>query len=154
MKGNDNIDDIIRRYLPSASQEDADAAQWRIYDQLKAEMNELDIELAAGREPATETGWPGEMEPLALAATYLLQGEGDAGLIAGLINELAVEKVKIGAVRSILLRLVRRGLLSYDELRFAVTPAGERALERARTTAMRWIDAVGKKMGAPDPEQG
>ena len=144
MKPDDmNIDDIIKRYLPSASQEDTEAAQWRIYDQLRAEVNELNDELEAGGDPATETGWPGEMEPLALAATFLLRGEGDVGLIAGLINELAVEKVKVGAVRSVLFRLVRRGLISEGEHKFAVTPEGENALAQAKVTAKRWIKALG-----------
>ena len=56
---------------------------------------------------------------------------------------MTVEKVKVGAVSSVLFGLVRRGLISEGEHKFAVTPEGERALAQAKATAKRWIKALG-----------
>jgi hypothetical protein len=145
MKDKDiNIDDLLKQHLPKPSFEARLAAQARTQERLRAELDELGAEIYGKREMAGLTGkeWPGQLEPLVLAAAFVLHGEGDVERIARLADGFAGEPVQTAAVRFTLHRLIRRALIAERDRLFTVTPEGERALSQARDAARRWIEAL------------
>jgi hypothetical protein len=141
---------LFQEQLPRATPEEAkkkSAAQRRLMDQLRTELEELEWELEAQGRTLAPVPWPGAIEPLVLAAAFLLRGEGDVDSIAEKITELTSEPYRVGQIRFIVHRLVRRRLLSEHERSFTITPQGEHELAQARADAKRWIDALGEWPG-------
>jgi hypothetical protein len=142
-----DVDDLLKRHLPKPSIKARLAAEVRTTAQLKKELDELTTRIHGKREMTGVTGenWPGKLEPLVLAAAFLLRGEGDAERVARLADEFAGQQVQTVAVRFTLHRLVWRGLLTEKNRQFTVTPEGERALTQVREAAKRWIQALERR---------
>jgi hypothetical protein len=137
---------LFQKHFPSASREELEkraAAHLRTLDQLRNEARELQAELEARRGNPEPPPWPGAIEPLVLAAAFLLGGEGHVDSIAEKVLELSSKRHQVWNVRSTVHRLVRRGLLSEHDRCFTITPQGESELTQARDDAKRWIDALG-----------
>jgi hypothetical protein len=126
----------LQEFIPKSE------AQRRITEQLRSDLAELKAELAAKRENEGPPPWPGALEPLVLAAAFLVPN-GDIDSIAGKVIELSSKPYQLPAIRSTVLRLVQRELLAEGDRSFTVTPQGERELFQARDDAKRWIDALG-----------
>jgi hypothetical protein len=143
MKENDIDIDTLLKGLPTAAIQQKLAAAQRTRERLAKELEEFSQELEARRKTGT-TGreWPGELEPLVLAAASLLHGQGDIDRIAACVNDFAAQSLNISSVRFALHRLIRRGLIREADRQFTVTPEGERALAKAKETAKRWIQAL------------
>jgi hypothetical protein len=146
MNNKKDLRQLFQEYLPGASLEEVEkrtAAHRRTLEQLRNELQELETEIearAANPEPAP---WPGAIEPLVLAAAFVLRSEGDVDGIAEKVLELSSRPHRLGNIRFTVHRLVRRGLLSEHDRCFTITPQGERELARARDDAKHWIDALG-----------
>ena len=116
------------------------------FAELRSELEELEAEIKANH--TVRPAWPGAIEPLILAAAFLLHGEGDVDAIADKAVELSSDPLRIEQVRFAVHRLARRGLLSENERCFTITPEGERQLSNARSNAKRWIEALDNWPGA------
>ncbi len=142
MKPNDmDIDEILRRYLPCASQEEADEAGARVLKRIRAMRFS---EAAKVRKP----GWLPKFDLAVLAAVDELQGEGTAVTITLKVEELLEERIVSGsAVFIILLILERSGLVASspdpnepdaaDLQSFKITGSGRDALAAARAAEAR-----------------
>ena len=143
MKPNDmDIDEILRRYLPRASHEEADEVGERVLKRIRAMRFS---EAADERKP----GWHPKFDLAVLAAVDELQGEGTAVTITLKVAELLEERiVSGGAVSLILLLLERSGLVASsppdpnepDALHkqlFKMTGSGREALAAARAAEAR-----------------
>ena len=140
-----DIRQLLKEHLPRPTHEELEeraAAHQRTYDQLRAELQELQAELETRTLTAAQLSWPGAVEPLVLAAAFVLRGEADADNIADKIRELSSGPLSIAGIRFAIQRLVRRGLLSENDRCFTVTPTGERELAQARDDAKRWMAAL------------
>src|SRR2546425_13140408 len=90
MKPNDmDIDEILRRYLPRASQEEADEAGERVLKRIRAMRFS---EAAKVRKP----GWLPKFDLAVLAAGDELQGESTAVTITLQVGELLEERLARG----------------------------------------------------------
>jgi len=137
---------LFQEYLPGASREEVEkraAAHRRTLEQLRTEIQELQTEIEARTANPEPPPWPGAVEPLVLAAAFVLRGDGDVDSIAEKVLELSSKPSRYGSIRFTVHRLVRRGLLSEHDRCFTITPQGERELVQARDDAKRWIDALG-----------
>ena len=144
---------LLQEQLPRASREEVErkvAAHRRTSEQLRAELQELTFELEARTANLLSAPWPGALEPLVLAAAFLLHGDGDVDDIAEIVAELSSKPHRLGAIRFTVHRLIRRGLLSEHERSFAITREGEQELAQTRADAKRWIDAIGDWPGPPE----
>jgi hypothetical protein len=138
-----NIDDALKQHLAVASLKETLAAQERVRAELQREMKELREELRAkGLTVDDRSNWPGELEPIVLAATFVLGGKGDLAKIVVAANKFAAEKISVHTVRSTLFRLVRRQLVAESNRQFTVTDEGKKALALAKASAKRWIEAM------------
>src|SRR2546422_11748607 len=105
MKPNDmDIDEILRRYLPCASQEEADEAGARVLKRIRAMRFS---EAAKVRKP----GWLPKFDLAVLAAVDELQGEGTAVTITLKVEELLEERIVSGSAVFLILLLQERASL-------------------------------------------
>src|SRR6266850_865202 len=108
MKPNDmDIDEILKRYLPRATEEEVDAASERVLKRIRA---------MRFSEPAEEpkAQWLPKFDLAVLAAVDQLQGRGNPITITLKVEELLEERmVSGGAVFIILLLLERSGLVRW-----------------------------------------
>ena len=142
MKPNDmDIDEILKRYLPRATPEEADAAGERVLKRIRA-LRFSD----AGEEP--KAVWLPKFDLAVLAAVDELQGEGTAVTITLKVAELLEERIVSGsAVFLILLLLERSGLVASSpdpntpdathRRSFQITGPGREALTAARAAEAR-----------------
>ena len=141
MKPNDmDIDEILRSYLPRASQEEADAAGERVLKRIRAMRFS---EAADERKP----GWHPKFDLAVLAAVDELQGRGDPMRIILKVEELMEEMVSGSAVFLILLMMERMELVTsspdpsepgeLDKRTFQITASGRETLAAARAAAAR-----------------
>ena len=157
MKPNDmDIDEILKRYLPRATPEEADAAGERVLKRIRAlrfshERSECKPDRAqpsinAGEEP--KAIWlPARMNMTILAAVDELQGRGDPMRIILKVEELMEEMVSGSAVFLILLMMERMELVTsspapsepgeLDKRTFQITASGRETLAAARAAATR-----------------
>jgi len=157
MKPNDmDIDEILKRYLPRATPEEADAAGERVLKRIRAlrfshERSECKPDRAqpsinAGEEP--KAIWlPARMNMTILAAVDELQGRGDPMRIILKVEELMEEMVSGSAVFLILLMMERMELVTsspdpnepgeLDKRTFQITASGRETLAAARAAAAR-----------------
>lgn len=135
-----DIDEILRRYLPRAPEDEMEAAGERVL----ARLHQIAAKMTAAPEPEpTRPEALRRIDHLVLTAVYLLRNAGDAIGITGKVNELSDKRIYYGTVFGTLDRLQRRGLVEswfgpplpeYDgegEQYFKVTTAGETALAEA-----------------------
>src|SRR5215471_4614672 len=146
-----DIDQILKRYMPPPSPEErkaALAAHKRVLGELRAELDELKSELDARRRnhPRIDE-WPGELEPVVLAAAFLCRNTPEFDAIVGRVNQLSASPTTKSGIRFALFRLVRRGFLVEVKRKFQLTPKGEHALSRAKESARKWLDALGEPPG-------
>jgi hypothetical protein len=142
MKRDDmNIDDILKRYMPHASQEDVDAAG----DTVLKRIREMRFQAEPAPVPAkavTDGDWLHDFHVGLLMAVNELQGYGDAVRITLKMEDILEEKVVWGtAVFLNLLLMERMGLVSsspdpekpeeMDRRCFAITQAGRETLAKA-----------------------
>ncbi len=113
------FDEMMRRYLPKASQEDIEAAGERVWLKLKAAMqNKLQESKPAAPVESHQPNMPLLVRPLkgydqlVLTAAYLLQGEGRILTIRERVEKMASEPVKMGSIYTSLERLESRDLLT------------------------------------------
>ena|SRR5438876_9169921 len=136
-----DIDEILRSYLPRASQEEADAAGERVLKRIRA------MRFSAAAEER-RPGWLPKFDLALLAAVDELQGEGTAVTITLKVAELLEERiVSGGAVSLILLLLERSGLVASSpdpntpdarhRRSFQITGPGREALAAARAAEAR-----------------
>jgi hypothetical protein len=145
---------LFQELLPGASREElqkrSEAHRLRL-EHVRNDIRELQAELAARSGNQGPPPWPGALEPLVLAATFLLPGS-DIDSIAEKVTVLSSKPYRLAAIRFTVHRLVRRDLLSENDRSFTLTPQGERELAQARDDAKRWIDALGNWTGPPARE--
>ena len=141
MKPNDmDIDEILRSYLPRASQEEADAAGERVLKRIRA------MRFSAAAEER-RPGWLPKFDLALLAAVDELQGRGDPMRIILKVEELMEEMVSGSAVFLILLMMERMELVTsspdpsepgeLDKRTFQITASGRETLAAARAAAAR-----------------
>ena len=157
MKPNDmDIDEILKRYSPRATPEEADAAGERVLQRIRAlrfshERSECKPDRAqpsidAGEEP--KGVWLPKFDLAILAAVDELQGRGHPVTITLKVAELQEERiVSGGAVFIILLILERSGLVTSSpdpeepdaahKHLFKLTGCGRETLAAARAAAAR-----------------
>lgn len=110
-----NIDDILKRHLPSASREDVESARGRVLDRLRQSL--------AGIETA-----PDAVKRLRLideevrTAIRMLEGKVTLHHVWTVVNELADEPREIHDISLSIGRLGRKGLISIQAL-FPEIPA-------------------------------
>jgi DNA-binding MarR family transcriptional regulator len=149
------IDEILKRYLPSASQEEVESAGaevlQRLRDDLPDAINKFTLVYRRGvDEPIAE---PREFESLreydwlVLRAVSLLGGEGDIVDVLEKTAELTLKERAPSAVAVALNKLQHLGLIESREDpsntnrfgetmdRYTITPYGERALAAANLAA-------------------
>jgi hypothetical protein len=145
MNDGKDLQRLFQEHLPRASREELEeraAAHRRTLEQLRTEVQELHAEIEARRANPEPPPWPGIVEPLVLAAAFVLRGDGEVDSIAEKVLGLSGKPYPLATIRFTVHRLVRRGLLSEHERCFTITPQGERELAQARDNAERWIDAL------------
>jgi hypothetical protein len=158
MKGkNKNIDEILERYLPRASDEEVRSARDRflVFLQERRQLQEALDNFAAKLGVDGETNLPlRSVEQLVLTAAYLLREEATSVRIAEKVNELTPGKViDAGAVFVALDSLERGGLLAArpastpkkgfkPTLLFTLTADGEGRLSEIRAGAKRLVEAL------------
>jgi DNA-binding PadR family transcriptional regulator len=152
-----NIDQILERYLPRTSEEEVQSARDRflVFLRERRELQEA-LDNFRTREPVNDRKFVslGNVDQLVLTAAYLLRGEGTSLAIAEKVNDLTPGKViDTGAVFIALDRLERGKLLSTrpkdappkglkPNLLFTVTADGERMLRQVRARAKILLDAL------------
>jgi hypothetical protein len=154
---NNNIDEILERYLPRASDSEVQSARDRFLvflqdrRQLQEAIDNFTTKLGIDSDNFVSLGY---VEQLALAAVYLLRDEATSVRIAEKMNELTPGKViDAGAVFVALDGLERGRLLATrpantpkkgykPTLLFTVTPDGERMLVEIRASAKRLMEAL------------
>jgi hypothetical protein len=155
--GDNNIDQILERYLPRTSEEEVQSARERFLVFLR-ERHELQEALDNFRtpEPVNDSKFVslGYVDQLVLTAAHLLRGEGTSLAITEKVNDLTPDKIiDTGAVFISLDRLERGKLLSTrpkdpppkgykPNLLFTVTTDGERMLRQVRAGAKILLDAL------------
>src|SRR3954453_12214348 len=96
VKRKNNMDEILERYLPRASDEEAGSARDRflVFLQDRRQLHEAIDNLAAAL-PVDKGDFVslGYVDQVVLTATYLLRGAGTSTGIAGKVNELTPRKV-------------------------------------------------------------
>ena len=141
MKPNDmDIDEILKRYLPRATEEEVDAAGERVLKRIRALRFG-----GAAEEPKPQ--WLPKFDLAVLAAVDELQGQGTPVTITLKVEELLEERIVSGsAVFMILLLLERSGRVASwppdppDALHkrsFKITGSGREALAAARAAETR-----------------
>jgi hypothetical protein len=143
MKRDDmNIDEILKRYLPRASEEDIDSAG----DTVLKRIREMRFQAEASPAPAkavTDGDWLHDFHVGLLMAVDELQGYGDPVRLTLRMQDILEEPVVWGtAVFLNLLLMERMGLVSsspldpekpqeMDQRYFAITPSGRETLAKA-----------------------
>src|SRR5215470_1557388 len=150
---NNNIDDVLKRYLPKTSNKEIASARDRFLLLVK-ERHELQQALDNFKTPNVVTNHEyvslGYIDQLVLTAIYLLRGEGTSLGVADKVNQLTVKKFDTGAVFLALDRLERGQLISAETrkqatesvMHFKVTAEDERMLKEVRTQAKQLMDAL------------
>jgi DNA-binding PadR family transcriptional regulator len=149
MKPNDiDIDQILKRYLPRATPEEADAAGERVLQRIRSMRFP---EAAQERKP----GWLPEFDLAILAAVDQLQGAGTPVTITLKVEELLEERIVSGSAVFLILRLMERGGLvvsspldpdepdALDKRSFKITGPGLETLAAARAAAAGAADPLG-----------
>ncbi len=142
MKPNDmDIDEILKRYLPRATPEEADAAGERVLKRIRA-LKFSDADEAPKTVPLTN-----ELGLAILAAVDELQGRGEPVTITLKAAELLEEMVS-GSWVPVILRMMERMELvtsspdpnepdALDKRTFQITASGRQTLAAARARAAR-----------------
>jgi hypothetical protein len=136
-----NIDDILKRYMPHASQEDVDAAADTVLRRIREMRFQAEPAPAPARE-LTDGDWLHDFHVGLLMAVNELQGYADPVRITLKMEEILEEKVVWGtAVFLNLLLMERMGLVSSspdpekpeekDWRSFVITQAGRETLAKA-----------------------
>ena len=157
VKRKNDMDEILERYLPRASDEEAGSARDRflVFLQERRQLHEaIDNLVAAVPVEKGDFASLGYVDQLVLTATYLFRGEGTSTGIAEKVNELTPGKViDAGAVFVALDGLERARLIAASPanrpmkgrkpaLLFTVTSDGERMLLEIRAGARLLIEAL------------
>jgi len=140
-----DIDEILKRYLPRATQEDVDAASERVLKRIRA-LRYADASEESQVEPKAQ--WLPKFEMAVLVAVDELQGSGTPVPITLKVAELLEERiVSGGAVFLILLLLESSGLVTSspdpeepdaaDKRLFKITGSGRETLAAARAAEGR-----------------
>jgi hypothetical protein len=153
-----DIDEILKHYLPRASQEEVDQASEIVLNRIRSMRFQPAGEAVRDAEQtkAVDAGWMLRFHVAVLMAVEQLQGNGRPVTITLKVEELLEERVVSGsAVFLILLMMERFGLVSsspinpeqpkaLDQRYFEITAAGREALAIALAAGAR----------APDPLEG
>src|SRR5438067_508290 len=157
MKRDDmDIDEILKRYLPRAPQEEVEAAGEQVLERIRAmRFPSASAMPDAAEQPKAEAKaqWLPKFDRAVLAAVDEMQGQGRAVTITRKVEELLEERMVSGsAVFVILLLLERRGLVSsspidpdnpaLDRRYFQITAAGRETLAAANAAATRFINPL------------
>jgi hypothetical protein len=142
MKPDMDIDEILKNYLPRASQEEADEASQTVLQRIRSmrfQASRLALERAR-KEP--ETLWLNDYLVAMLTAVEQLQGQGHPATIILRVQELMDEHVAVPPAFVNLLLMERAGLVSsspmdpekpneLDQAYYEITPLGKRSLAKA-----------------------
>ena len=130
-----NIDDLLKKYLNSATEEDVklteDRVKQRLADAIRNRAQEDRLlwgAMGSKRQLA-------EFELLVLMATVELEGNGDVPAITEKINERLTKTSGTTAVLFTLNRLEGEGLVESSSRKYQVTEEGKRALAAAKAAA-------------------
>jgi len=153
MKRDDmDIDEILKRYLPRAPQEEVEAAGERVLERIRSmRFPSAPAMLDAAEPPKTER--LAKFRLAVLAAVDEMQGQGRPVTITLKVEELLEERIVSGsAVFLVLLFLERRGLVAsspidsgdsaLDRRYFEITASGRERLAVANAAATRSIDPL------------
>jgi hypothetical protein len=146
-RNNKNIDDILKRHLPHASQEDIDAAGDTVLKRIREMRFQAEASPVPEERPAKKAvpdgDWLHDFHVALLMAVDELQEYGDPVRITLRMEEILEEKVVWGtAVFLNLLLMERMGLVSsspinpekpqeMDQRYFAITLSGRETLKKA-----------------------
>lgn len=149
MKRSDkDIDQILKRYMPPLSLEErkkAQAARKKALGELRERLDEVKARLDAGSEKRPrKNDWPGEVEPVVLAAAFLCHANPEFEAIAEKANQLAASPLTRSTIRFAVFRLVSRGFLVEVNRSYQLTPEGKSALSQTKASAGKWLDALSK----------
>src|SRR2546422_4073477 len=146
-----NMDEILRKYWPSASHEEVESADERVWKRVEAELDKHDTSLRS----LYGDGWSAppleQREFQVLTAVSLLGDRGTLKSITAMVHKWTGREL-VGHVYLALGRLAERGLVtvhsgpsrSYGEepqRRFEVTEDGDRALRRAKIEGKELVTA-------------
>jgi hypothetical protein len=133
-----NIDEILKHYLPRASEEEVDEASEVVLNRIRSmRFNN------AEQRKAPDVGWMLRFHVAVLMAVEQLQGNGRPVTITFKVEELLEERIVSGsAVFLVLMMMERFGLVSsspidpeqpeaLDKRCFEITAAGREALAKA-----------------------
>ncbi len=153
MKPDDmDIDEILKRYLPRAPQEEVEAAGERVLERIRSmRFRSAPAVPDAAEQPKAQ--WLGKFHLAVLAAVEQMQGRGRPVTITLKVEELLEERSVSGsAVFLVLLFLERMGLVSsspidpddpaLDRRYFEITAAGRERLTIANAAATRLTDPL------------
>ena len=137
-----NMDEILRKYWPSASHEEVESAGERVWKRLEAELDKHDTSLRS----LYGDGWSAppleQLEFQVLTAVSLLDDRGTLKSITAMVHKWTGREM-VGHVYLTLGGLAERGIITlhsdptseYGEEpqhRFKITEDGDRALRRAK----------------------
>jgi hypothetical protein len=161
MKRDDmNIDEVLKRHMPRARQEDVDADLEAVRQRILKMRFQAESVPAAEAKKSADAAWMHDWHVGILMAVDELQGYGHAVSITLKAQEILEEKVMSGAVVFVILLLMQRiGLVSsspidpekpreLDRQYYAMTELGRETL--AEALAIRQRAAEGRK----DPLKG
>ena len=141
-----DIDEILKHYLPRASQEEVDQASEIVLNRIRS--------MRFQETKAVDAGWMLRFHVAVLMAVEQLQGNGRPVTITLKVEELLEERIVSGsAVFLILLMMERFGLVSsspinpeqpkaLDKRYFEITAAGREALAKALAAGERATDPL------------
>ncbi len=158
------FDQIVERYLPRTSDEEAESARDRLFQVLRhRHLLQEAIDNFKVPQAITKLVSLSYVDQLVLTSTYLLHGEESSSLaIADKVHELSAREIDEGAIFVSLDRLERGGLISarpFEEppegykavLVFQITEDGKSLLPDIVTGARRLVDAL-KDFASPKIE--
>jgi len=158
-----DIDEILKHYLPRASQEEVDQASEIVLNRIRsmrfqpageARARQGETVRDAEQTKAVDAGWMLRFHVAVLMAVEQLQGNGRPVTITLKVEELLEERIVSGsAVFLILLMMERFGLVSsspinpeqpkaLDKRYFEITAAGREALAKALAAGERATDPL------------
>jgi hypothetical protein len=119
-----DIDEILKRHLPSVSKEEVEASSARVLQRLHEGIGDEIREFNTGQlTPASRAirrlKW---IDLLVLQAIEIMEGKADLGEISGIVNELADEPVSVEDVSLSIGRLDRKGVICIPAL-FGPSPS-------------------------------
>src|SRR5881409_4504807 len=147
---NMNMDEILRKYWPPASQEEVEAAGERVWKRIEAELEKHDTSLRS----LYGDGWSAapleQREFQVLTAVSLLGDRGTLKSITAMVDKWTGREM-VGHVYLALGRLAERGLITVHSGpatggdkpvdRFEITEDGDRALRRAKIEGKQLVTA-------------